>query len=61
MSLELLSMDLIYTAYISALVVGILNAWSVVIRINTEEYSLFQIPAYREAMQKKARLIPGIY
>ncbi len=61
MSLELLSMQLIYTAYLSALVVGILNAWTVVLRIHSEERSLFQIPAYRDAMQNKSRLIPGIY
>jgi len=61
MSLELLSMDLIYTAYLSALVVAILNAWTVVLRIRFEEHCLLQIPAYRDAMQAKARLIPGIY
>jgi methyltransferase len=61
MSLELLAMDLIYTAYLSALVVGVLNAWAVILRIRSEEYVLFQIPTYRAAMQDKARLIPGVY
>lgn len=61
MSLELLAMDLIYTAYLSALVVGVLNAWTIILRIRTEEHVLFQIPAYRKAMHAKARLIPGLY
>jgi methyltransferase len=61
MSLELLAADLIYTAYLSAIFVGILNAWTVVLRIRSEELTLFQIPAYRDAMQSKARLIPGLF
>jgi methyltransferase len=61
MSLELLAMDLIYTAYWSALVVGALNAYTMILRIRTEEQVLFEIPAYQSAMQTKARLIPGLY
>lgn len=61
MSLELLAMDLIYTAWWTALVVSALNAWSMYLRIGAEERVLFQIPAYRAAMQHKARLIPGVY
>jgi methyltransferase len=61
MSLELLAMDLIYSAWWTALLVGILNAWAMVLRIGAEERVLFQIPAYRAAMQHKARLIPGVY
>jgi len=60
-SLELLAMDLIYTAYLTALVVGVLNTWAIVLRIRSEEHVLFQIPAYRQAMRGKARLIPGVY
>jgi methyltransferase len=61
MSLELLAMDLIYSAWWSALVVSVLNAWSLVLRIGAEERVLFQVPGYRAAMQDKARLIPFVY
>jgi methyltransferase len=60
-SLELLSAGLIYTAYLSTAVVAVLNLFSVVKRIRAEEEVLFQVPAYRSALGKKARLIPGIY
>lgn len=61
MSVELLAMDLMYTAWLTALVVGVLNAWSTILRIDAEERVLFQIPAYGAAMQHKARLVPGVY
>jgi methyltransferase len=61
MSIELLAMDLIYSAWLTAVVVGILNAWSIVLRMKAEERALFQVPGYQEAMQNKARLIPGVY
>lgn len=60
-SLELLSAGLIYSAYLSALVVSALNLYSIVKRIRAEEAVLFQVPAYRNALGNKARLIPGIY
>jgi methyltransferase len=60
-SLELLSAGLIYTAYLSATVVAVLNLFSVVKRIRAEEEALLRVPAYRDALGKKARLIPGIY
>jgi methyltransferase len=60
-SLELLSAGLIYSAYLSALVVGVLNLYSIVKRIRVEEEVLFQVPAYRSALGNKARLVPGIY
>ena len=61
MSLEFLAMGLIYSASWSTLVVAVLNAWSLVLRIRAEERALFQVPAYRTAMERKARLIPFVY
>ena len=61
MSLEFLAMGLIYSAWWSTVVVAGLNAWSLVLRIRAEERALFQVPAYRTAMQHKARLIPFVY
>ncbi len=59
--LELLAAGLIYSAFLSAAVVGALNLYATVKRIHAEEEALFQVPAYREALANKARLIPGIY
>jgi methyltransferase len=60
-SVELLAAGLIYSAFLSTAVVGVLHCCAIVQRIHTEEEVLFQIPAYRTAMAHKPRLIPGIY
>src|SRR5262249_13612203 len=60
-SLELLAAGLMYSAFLSAAIVAMLNLYAIVRRIHAEEEVLFQIPAYRTAMANKARLIPGIY
>ena len=60
-SLELLAAGLMYSAFLSTAVVAALNLWAMIKRIHTEEEALFQVPAYRAAMAKKARLIPWIY
>jgi methyltransferase len=60
-SLELLAAGLMYSAFLSTAVVAALNLWAMVKRIHTEEEALFQVPAYRAAMAKKARLVPWIY
>jgi methyltransferase len=60
-SLELLAAGLIYSAYLSTVVVGLLNLYATIKRIHAEEEVLFQVPAYRTALGNKARLIPGIY
>jgi methyltransferase len=60
-SVELLAASLMYSAFLSTAVVGVLNCCAIVKRIHTEEEVLFRIPAYRAAMAHKARLIPGIY
>jgi methyltransferase len=61
MSLEFLAMGLMCSAYLSTVFVGVLNAVAVHMRIQAEEAALFQVPAYRAAMQLRARIIPGIY
>ena len=60
-SLELLAAGLMYSAFLSTAVVAALNLWAIIKRIHAEEEALFQIPAYRNAMANKARLIPWIY
>ena len=60
-SLELLAAGLIYSAYLSTAVVGVLNLYSVIKRIHAEEEVLLQVPAYKSALGDRARLIPGIY
>jgi methyltransferase len=60
-SIELLAAGSIYSAFLSTIVVGVLNLYAIVKRIHTEEEVLFQVPAYGSAMANKARLIPGIY
>ena len=60
-SVELLAAGLIYSAFLSTIVVAALNLWAIIKRIHAEEEALFQIPAYRAAMTNKARLIPWIY
>ncbi len=60
-SLELFAAGMMYTAFLSTAVVGVLNLFATVKRIHTEEEVLFHIPAYKAAMANKARLIPGIY
>jgi methyltransferase len=60
-SLELLAAGLMYSAWLSTVIVTVLNLCAVVKRIHAEEEALFQVPAYRAAMAGKARLLPGIY
>jgi methyltransferase len=57
---ELLVIPLVHTAYLSSLVLTVVNAVVLAVRIPTEEKVLFTIPGYREAMGGKARFIPGI-
>lgn len=61
MTIELIALSLVYPTFLSATVVAVLAITAVTVRIRCEERALFQVPAYREAMAQKARLIPGIY
>jgi methyltransferase len=60
-NLEMLSAGLIYSAFLTTAAVGVLNLYATIKRIHAEEAVLFQVPAYRTGLEKKARLIPGIY
>jgi len=60
MSVELLAAGLMYSAYLSTVIVAALNLCSVLERIRSEEEVLFKVAAYRKTMAKP-RLIPGIY
>jgi methyltransferase len=61
MCLELISLSLAYSTYVSAVVVTLLCLVAVLVRIRREEQALMQIPAYQQAMSGKAKLIPGIF
>lgn len=58
--LEVAAIPLLHTAWVSALGLSLLNAIVLWRRIRTEEAALAQLPAWREAMADKARLIPGL-
>lgn len=58
--LELLTLPLIHTAWVSALLLTLLNAFVLYFRISDEERLLFRSPDYREKMGHKPRFIPGV-
>ena len=57
---ELLFMPLFGNAWLTCVVVTLLNAFVLAKRIPAEEQVLFEMPGYREAFEKKARFVPGI-
>ena len=59
--LEIASLPLLHTAWISALTLSLLNALVLSRRILTEEAALSRLPAWREAMAPRKRLIPGVF
>lgn len=59
--LELFSLPLIHTCYISALMLTLLNAWVLFHRIRDEEAQLRTSDAWRRHMEPKARFIPGLF
>ena len=58
--LEVAALPLVHTAWASALVLSLLNAGVLWRRIRREEQALAQIPAWREAMATRKRLLPWI-
>ena len=58
--LEIASLPLLHGAWLSALGLSLLNAAVLARRIRTEEAALNELPAWREAMADKPRLIPGL-
>lgn len=59
--LELASVPLLHGAWVSALALSLLNGCVLAARIRTEEAALASLPAWREAMADRARLIPGVF
>ena len=59
--LEVACLPLLHSAWISALVLSLLNGLVLYSRINTEEAALNQLPAWRDAMQDKPRLLPRFW
>ena len=58
--LEIAAIPLLHTAWWSALGLTLLNGFVLWRRIVVEEAALQELPAWREAMAGKARLIPGL-
>jgi methyltransferase len=59
--LEIAALPLLHGAWLSALALSALNAAVLAVRIRTEEATLTRVPAWREAMADRARLIPGVF
>lgn len=59
--LEMISMPLIHTAWITAIAGSAAYSIALTRRVTTEEKYLLANPAYREAMGTKARFLPGIF
>ncbi|MDP9146838.1 MAG: hypothetical protein M3N22_04210 [Acidobacteriota bacterium] len=58
---EMLSLPLIHTAWITAIAGSLAHAVVLSQRLATEERVLFADPSYRSAMSGKARFIPGLF
>jgi methyltransferase len=58
---ELVALPLIHTAWITAVVAGVGNAWVLHNRLRVEEPMLHADPAYRIAMAWKPRFIPKLF
>lgn len=58
--LEIACLPLVHSAWISAVVLTLLNAVVLAHRIKTEELALLTVPAWRAAFANKARFIPWI-
>lgn len=58
--LEIAALPLLHGAWLSALALSALDAAVLARRIRTEEAALAALPAWREAMADRARLIPGL-
>lgn len=59
--LEIAAIPLLHTAWWSALGLSVLNGLVLWRRIAVEEAALNEVPAWREAMADKSRLIPGLF
>ena len=59
--LEVVAVPLFHTAWLSALMLCALNGFVLFHRIRREETALSEIPAWRDAMADRPRLIPRIF
>ncbi len=59
--LEIGALPLFHGAWVSACVLRSVNAGVLVQRIRTEEAVLSKIPAWRDAMSHRKRLLPGVF
>lgn len=59
--LEMVSLPLIHTAWITALATSVGYSIALSLRIRAEEKVLMANPEYRAAMEHKARFVPGLF
>ncbi len=57
--LEIFSVPMIHTAWLTALVFSLTNAWMLRVRIRAEEAALSRLTDYGEAFARRPRLVPG--
>jgi methyltransferase len=59
--LEMISLPLIHTAWITAVVISLAHSFALSMRIRAEESVLMANPKYRAAMGHKPRFLPGLF
>ena len=59
--IELISLPLIHTAWITAIVAALGNAWVLARRVAMEDAVLLADPGYRASMGGKPRFVPGLF
>lgn len=59
--LEIIGLPLFHSAWGSVVALSALNGLVLFFRIRTEEAILFTVPAWRAAMQDRARFLPGVF
>ena len=57
--LEIFSVPMIHTAWLTAIAFSLTNAWMLRVRIRAEEAALSRLTAYGEAFAGRPRLVPG--
>ncbi len=57
---EVAALPLLHNAWVSCLVLSVWNGVVLAFRIRNEERALMRSPAWREAMMRRSRLIPGL-
>lgn len=58
---ELLVLPLVHAAWLTCVVLTVLNAFVLSRRIPAEEKVLFAVPGYEQAMGAKKRFVPGVF